>query len=426
MSSGTPIVVAAIALCLSSRVSAQTEIAPDVARELAAIRQEVARLRTQGVAGAAWLDEQRAQEVRAIVKEVLADASTRESLQESTTTWGYKDGFFIASPDANWSMRLRGYIQTRFTFDERRSVTGLSGAQSLDAWGFETRRLRLIIDGAIIDPSWKYKIEIANAQGQAVVDDAYLEKKFGDGFALRVGQFLTPFMRENLVMNTVPMMVDRSSVAGFFWSGRTLGVQLEHESGDIRTKVAYVNDFIVKSNYFSSGDTRNTPFPSQQVADYAFAARAEWKPAGVWAQFNDMNGWRTDEFGCMLGVAAEVEQKGNDQGVPDMYGDIEPFVVGATADLSLEWSGASIFTYGVFRQVDPDQAGLAPANQYGFIFMAGVFVSDTVQLVARYEYGDAVQTPTASRPRSIRSISTATQCCRRSASAQTGTSTSSA
>ncbi len=398
MHRSSPCVAILFALSFANGVLAQDESESQAILELDLIRHEIARIRAQGLESAGWLDEQRADEVRAIVHDVLADASTRASLQESTATSGYKDGFFLASPDANWNLRFRGYIQTRFTYDNRPSVTGLTGEQSLDTWGFGIRRMIVILDGVMIDPSWKYKVQLVTVEGEAIVDDAYLEKKFESGFIFRVGQFVTPFIRENLVMDTVPMMVDRSSVAGFFWSGRTLGLQLEYERGDFRTRLAYVNDFIVKSNYFNSGDARNMPWPSEKVADYAFAARGEYKPAGTWAQFNDMNGWRTDEFGCMLGVACEVERKGNNQGVPAMYGDIEPFVLGVTADLSLDWSGVSVFTYGVWRQIDPNEAGLAPANQFGFLFMVGAFVSDTVQLVARYEYGEADSNPNGATP----------------------------
>ena len=47
----------------------------DVQQELAALRAEVAEVRRMQDEG--WMDEVRAQEVRAIVTDVLADSSTR-------------------------------------------------------------------------------------------------------------------------------------------------------------------------------------------------------------------------------------------------------------------------------------------------------------------------------------------------------------
>ena len=56
---------------------------PDIARELAALRAEVAALRESWQS--APIDDARAEQVRALVREVLADASTRASFASGTT-----------------------------------------------------------------------------------------------------------------------------------------------------------------------------------------------------------------------------------------------------------------------------------------------------------------------------------------------------
>ena len=63
-------------------------------------RAKIAELSAQQ--NADWLTEQRSDEIREIVQDVLADADTRASLQGSNMAAGYDDGFVISSSDGNW------------------------------------------------------------------------------------------------------------------------------------------------------------------------------------------------------------------------------------------------------------------------------------------------------------------------------------
>ncbi len=365
----------------------------DAQSALADIRAEIAELRAHGIDGSSWLSQERANEIRAIVSDVLADSATRESLQETNATAGWKDGFFISSTDGNFTMNLRGYTQVRWAYDVRSSVTGLSASNEDDTWGFGIRRTKFLFEGTVIDPSWRYKVEISAGSGSNVLEDAWVEKVITEGVNLKAGQFKTPFMREFLLPDTSTTMVDRSSIEGFFTPGRAQGVLLNWLAGDFQVTVAYLNAFEVKSNYYSSGNVRDIPWPSTKNSQYAFAGRLEWKPVGAWKDLRDLTGWRGEEFSAMFGIGGEIEKKDNNQGVPAMYGDLNPSVCAVTADATFEWSGASVFTYGIWRVVDPNDAAFATADQFGFVIQGGVFVSDTVELTARYEYGDADSNP---------------------------------
>jgi len=73
---------------------------PDIARELAVLRAEVAALRESWQS--APLDDARAEQVRALVRDVLADASTRASFASASADHpnaGYDHGGLIGSPD---------------------------------------------------------------------------------------------------------------------------------------------------------------------------------------------------------------------------------------------------------------------------------------------------------------------------------------
>ena len=92
-----------------------------------------------------WLTEQRANEIRGLVHDVLADADTRTNLLGSSATAGYNGGAFLVSEDGNWKLKINGQLQSRWIYNDA------SGQD--DAHGFEQRRTKLKFAGHIIDPS---------------------------------------------------------------------------------------------------------------------------------------------------------------------------------------------------------------------------------------------------------------------------------
>ncbi|MCZ6542464.1 MAG: hypothetical protein O6768_02245, partial [Planctomycetota bacterium] len=103
-----------------------------------------------------WLTEQRANEVRGLVRDVLADADTRASLLAQGMTAGYDNGAVIASADGNWLLRTNILMQQRFIINSQSAATG--AATDEDRWGFETTRARLTFSGNVVSPDWFYKL----------------------------------------------------------------------------------------------------------------------------------------------------------------------------------------------------------------------------------------------------------------------------
>jgi len=124
-----------------------------------------------GANGEQWLTEQRAEEIRGIVTDVLADADTRSSLQASGATAGWnKDqgGFFIASPSGDFKLNIKGQIQFRWAYNQRSNEgitttnqpgTGTQSVPKENVWGFENRRTKLAFTGFVFDPSWTYEVQ---------------------------------------------------------------------------------------------------------------------------------------------------------------------------------------------------------------------------------------------------------------------------
>ena len=149
----------------------------DANARIAALEQAVSDLMREK--GESWLTQERANEIRAVVQDVLNDADTRTSLQTSTATSGYKDGFFIASPDGNFKLVINGENQLRWSYNwlSTRSMNNSentiqppgvlipgdfnSVGVAKAAYGFELRRVKLGFSGHVIDPGWQYSVTLA-------------------------------------------------------------------------------------------------------------------------------------------------------------------------------------------------------------------------------------------------------------------------
>ena len=73
-------------------------------------------------------------------------------------------------------------------------------------------------------------------------------------------------------------------------------------------------------------------------------------------------------------------------GVDDTPNDREVEDIRLTFDLSLEADGANFFAAVVYRGADDDAS--IDVDQYGLVAQGGLFLTDDLELYARYEYGD--------------------------------------
>ena len=350
----------------------------DALSQIAELKAEIASLRT-AQQGDQWLTEQRATEIRGIVTDVLADSETRSSLQGSGAGAGYNGGFFLASADGNYSMKINVLQQMRWTFNDR---TGASenGLGNNNNWGFENKRSRLSFGGNMVDSTWTYKLSYYFAysndvefNGESpVLADAYVAKDLGDGLTLTVGQFKMPFSGEYGVDAGNLQFNDYSTISNLFAANYGQGVMIGYASDGFRINAAYVNVISEVNSEFDE----NSP-----AAEYAFTARAEIKASGTWEQFNDAQSFKGDEFGVLVGIGANWE---NANSTNNVFND-DAQLFGATADVTMDFGGASVMGAFYWDNVDSD-AGTS--NPFGFTAQGGVFVSDDVEIIGRYEYGD--------------------------------------
>ena len=201
-----------------------------------------------------------------------------------------------------------------------------------------------------------------------VLADAFVSKDMGGGLSFTVGQFKLPFSGEygtdagNLQFN------DYSTISNAFADGYGQGLMLSYSADAFRAAVAYVNALNQVDADWGAGS------PSDE---FALTGRAEFKLSGTWDQFNNAMSFRGEEMGVLIGAGVNWADS-NTAGNGDVFG--------ATVDVTVDFGGANVM--GAFYWDNNDDAPAGAENPYGFTLQGGVFVSDDVELVARYEYGD--------------------------------------
>ena len=388
---------AAVVVATSATV---TQVSDPVQAELAALRAELAEFAQSQASDA--LTTERAAEIRSTVRDALADASSRTSLQGSGATAGYDNGFFMSSADGNFSLRVGALEQVRFVweFDTQSDM------------GFENRRNQLDFGGHMFDPSWAYRVvfnyspyttpygEDANTFTLA---DASITKQLGSGFGVVTGQYRTPFTRATLVGDGVQLMADYSPMDYDFSAGYQQGIMGTWGSDSVRAMVSVGNAIGASNSTWNEGPDFSMlpPVFGNNAETFNGAARVEWLVAGGWAQFDKETSFRGESFGMLLGGAyLRSDSSGSGNYDVDSSGDL---VDGFTADATVMFGGANLSVAYAYRngkqaeEVVPGGGAIELGeDEYGFSIQGGAFLTDSVEFWGAWNYldvfrGDGVQ-----------------------------------
>lgn len=410
------------------------------------LRQEVRDLKAQD--GVDWLNDERATQIRGIVTDVLADAESRTSFQQAPVTAGYKNGFFIASADGAFTMKLQGLMQTRFVWDhlsgDPNSISYPNAPDSKQSrYGWEIPTAQLTLSGTLWDQTFEYMIRggysndptvtiedqgyggsgsriatpslsdqaialYGSGSGTLRLYEAWARANLSQDWAFRVGQFRLPFDREFLVYDAYTMLASRSLISTKLGVGFSQGVELEYYGDSLRWKVAYSDggtDSIGGSNLALVGTSPiNTPWYQTQ-ADWAITSRLEYKVNGLWEDFRQFTSPRGEDYGLLVGAAVHYQQgkPWYSQDVVTGTGDDYNNWLNLTADVTANFGGASLFASVYWSnissgaaqvlQYSPGGFGAQPSyyasstNVFGFLVQGAMYVSDEIELFAQFEYG---------------------------------------
>ena len=446
-----PIVI--VARCLLSLAAAQSDATDqnsrqidDMARRLEALEKRNADLQGQVVelkakTGDAWLTEERAAEVRALVQDVLSDSATRTLLQSTGATAGWDDGFFIASADNRFRLEVGGLIQTRFVWSHQRAAyqtpseidPQIQYSDVGNQYGFDLQNVELWAQGHVISPDIHYMLKGIFTQSQDVNQlrsnnnadpspapplgnssasggiqllDAWVRVNLTDDWSVRVGQFRAPFGREFLVLEQCQMAVDRSLVSLHYGMGYTQGVELEWVSNEARWRFSLNDggtDNIAGPAQVVGSQPLNSPWFAQTTA-WGMTTRFDWKGSGGWEQFDQFTSPDGSEPGWLFGIAFNAQATKPDEGLPLTAGagasSNTNTWLGVTTDFTWQFGGASLFASAYYNHVNSGAAYVynslpntaesyydaGNVNALGFTLQAAMYLAPKWEVFGRYEY----------------------------------------
>jgi phosphate-selective porin OprO and OprP len=192
----------------------------------------------------------------------------------------FKDGVIFEHKPTHFKTRFRFRIQNRFTY-ESEEAEKLS-AKAVD---FTVRRMRMRLEGTVLDPRLLYKVQLSFTRGDMDFDrtnypnilrDAVVGWKISDATTIWYGQTKLPGNRQRVISSGEQQFVDRSLLNTTFNIDRDLGAQLYHKMGQekpLSVKLAV-----------SNGEGRATENKDNGLA---YTGRIEWLPMGEFQNEGD-------------------------------------------------------------------------------------------------------------------------------------------
>lgn len=368
------------------------EASNDTATQIAELKAQIAAL--QGEKGEQWLTEERANQIRGVVQDVLADSSTRSSFQQGGATAGYNNGFFVSSADGNYSMKINALEQFRFTWGNGYGATTTGGGSSSanNYWGFENRRTQAYFSGNVVDPTWKYLVGIAydtqndpyyqGTPGTFQLYYAQVTKTLGDGFSVTAGQQNVAFTLQSQLFNAGMTQMGEYSIFEYaFGAGQQVGLSGKWESDMIRAQVGYYN--IIQSNgLVGAGAVQGWNNANNQSV--AMAGRGEFKLAGTWDQFSKESSFKGEEFGLVAGIGAFWQNARSINTAPP-YG-FHP--VGVTVDANAKFGGFNAIAQLIWQDSYAYGAGSSSVSSWGFNVQGGLFLTENLEFFGAWNYNN--------------------------------------
>jgi hypothetical protein len=188
-------------------------------------------------------------------------------------------------------------------------------------------------------------------------------------------------MREELVSSSRQLAADRSVVNNYFNQGYSKGVQVSAGKRSWRIS-AWIGDGLntVALGYRGGRTSAWNTNPTR----WSVAGRLECLLSGEWNQFKDFSSRPGEEFGVMLGVGAMGQKFKPSAGTTFGVGTGAK-QHGLTADVAVDFGGASLFAAAVWNHND---LGAVATNPWGVIVQGGWFASEDVEFFGRVDYAN--------------------------------------
>jgi len=304
-----------------------------------------------------WLNDARANDIRGLVHDVLADADTRASLQGSGATAGYNGGFTIGSADGNWSMKINGLLQTRWVSVDNDAVVA-PALNTGSQWGFDNAREWLHFSGTV---AGDYSFDIRHDLPGGSLNGgnwANGSLSMGDGWGLTMGTMKMATSREALIGDQNQLAMDRDVAFTV-----NQGVALDYQGDDLGFTAQLFNN-----NGGAVGAANNSA--------YTWLARAEFLVEGNWSQFDQFTSANGGSAGTLVGFS----YSGNDDG--DNAANNEDQKTW-NVDVQMQFGGSNLYiSYNDFS--DSATSGATDTDLNELQVMYGMYLDDNWEVYGRY------------------------------------------
>ncbi len=377
--------------------------------EIEVLKSQLSQVQTHQ--NSAWMSKAQTDQVRAIVKDVLAQSKQDSQYMDSQLQAGYDNGFYIRSANKAFTFKLNGYFQYRYDYGSYQPVnsqgyghtpptdkldpTSVAGGS---ANGFGFRYARLIFSGNIFGPRLTYFIQSDFAGGNGTTNSNYFAEKdlwiayrFANWLQVKAGSMLVPFTHVEYVSSGLEM-VDFNSVEWPFDPVRAMGVSV---FGDI-----IPDKFDYEVNINNGANTNGNGIASNNVSlDNRLGFATRWQIGSRISDFvmePDLR-W-SKHFQWMLGAAVNVDsQTRSPAAFPAPQGT--DTVLGLSSNQTTGFIPSYAFTGNIYRATVDYQMhyrgfALSPVAFYQDINEspgAGASAGNTPQTLTSYYGGSSVQ-----------------------------------
>lgn len=218
---------------------------------------------------------------------LIGGKSNAQELSKNMPSWSFKNGIGMVTPDSTFSLNFRFRMQNRaayYTVSEKDF-----SASEIEA---RVRRLRMRIEGFVINPKITYYVQLSFSRGDMdwsvrdnstfnnspnIVRDAVVFYRPNKHFTFLIGQTKLPGNRQRVVSSGDLQFADRSIVNSTFNIDRDFGIQAVYENK--------ISDFtFLLKGAISSGEGRNSLVSD---AGLAYTGRIELLPFGKFSNKGD-------------------------------------------------------------------------------------------------------------------------------------------
>lgn len=314
---------------------------------------------------------------RAYATQLRSDAETRSSL--------------LGNANSS-NINIEVMTQFRYMVNSRDELAGSPLGDDDTTLGFSTPRTQLRLTGDVTDNmSAKIVFDFGSAENGGTDGDAKLlvaqaAWSLNDNWAMLMGQWHNPVLGSEAFAPEHTLAVDKSYTNEFFQVGYTQGIALAYAGDQFKFVGAFSDGAEYITNY---GPVSNSAFNAAGENDYGFTARVDWLIEGTWDQFVDATSWRGSNYGVKLGAGFHWQTQGSTNPSDNSGGGIAGYdstdVTFWTVDAQVEGDGWNAFVEYVGHDVDIDATSDISYTNHGLIVQGGMFVSDQVELFARYD-----------------------------------------